>query len=360
MTNREVADGATAGSPVTLKVSDMFTLMPYENSLVVLKHERAAAQGGPGARPTATTTTTSTWPGYGGYSYYTTCMLDTNFGGQITYNDLHPAAYDSAKSYVVSLKLPDGRQVDFGNASKYYKVSTVNYLAAGSCNFNNGGVSLWPLNQIVNDTQYYVRDAVIDYVSAQTAPIAPAIEGRLAFITDADGPVIKVTVPKQKPYNHHKQKTLAFGATDTPAGVASISAKLDGKAVKNGQRIDFLTLKLGSHTLTVTAMDKAGNKSVKSATFTVKATTTSLIKSVRELYDQGEIASPAARNRLLTWLYAARTFEKAGMSRLAVLNLASFSVTVALETPGRVTRSASRILIDDSIYVMAKIRNVKL
>ena len=31
------------------------------------------------------------------------------------------------------------------------------------------------------DTQYYVRDAVIDYTKAQTAPISPAIEGRLAF-----------------------------------------------------------------------------------------------------------------------------------------------------------------------------------
>ena len=36
MTNRKVADAATPASPVTLKVSDMFTLMPYENSLVVL------------------------------------------------------------------------------------------------------------------------------------------------------------------------------------------------------------------------------------------------------------------------------------------------------------------------------------
>jgi hypothetical protein len=58
----------------------------------------------------------------------------------------------------------------------------VNYLAAGSCNFNNGGVSLWPLNQLVADTQYYVRDAVIEYIAAQPGPIAPAVEGRLQFI----------------------------------------------------------------------------------------------------------------------------------------------------------------------------------
>ena len=103
-------------------------------------------------------------PGYGGYSYYTTCMIDINAGGKITYNDLYPAVYDPSKSYVVSLEF-DGKEVDFADATTYYRVSTVNYLAAGSCNFNNSGVSLWPLNQIANDTQYYVRDAVIDYVT---------------------------------------------------------------------------------------------------------------------------------------------------------------------------------------------------
>jgi 5'-nucleotidase / UDP-sugar diphosphatase len=37
MTNKKIAFTATPASPVTLKVSDMFSLMPYENSLVVLK-----------------------------------------------------------------------------------------------------------------------------------------------------------------------------------------------------------------------------------------------------------------------------------------------------------------------------------
>jgi hypothetical protein len=71
------------------------------------------------------------------------------------------------------------------DADTYYRVSTVNYLAAGSCNFNNSGVSLWPLNQIVNDTQFYVRDAVINYIKAM-GTVSPAIEGRLSFIADTD------------------------------------------------------------------------------------------------------------------------------------------------------------------------------
>ena len=37
MTNAKIADSATPEAPYTLLVSDMFKLMPYENSLVVLK-----------------------------------------------------------------------------------------------------------------------------------------------------------------------------------------------------------------------------------------------------------------------------------------------------------------------------------
>ena len=97
---------------------------------------------------------------------------------------LSDAAVRPNQEYVVSLVF-DGQEVDFDDADTYYRVSTVNYLAAGSCNFNDGGVSLWPLDQIVNDTQFYVRDSVIHYIPAMGI-VSPAIEGRLQFITDLE------------------------------------------------------------------------------------------------------------------------------------------------------------------------------
>ena len=140
-----------------LKVSDMFTLMPYENSLVVME------MNGPQLKAVLERGYRNYFyykyvTGYGGYSYYTTCMIDINHGGQITYRDRYPNLPNG--NNVVSLVV-NGQPIDFDDASTYYRVSTVNYLAAGSCNFNDGGPTLWPLNQIVNDTQYYVRDAVI-------------------------------------------------------------------------------------------------------------------------------------------------------------------------------------------------------
>ncbi|HOT92852.1 MAG TPA: 5'-nucleotidase C-terminal domain-containing protein [Anaerolineae bacterium] len=177
MSNRKVADTATLSNPFTLTVGNMFTLMPYENSLVTMR------MNGPQLKTILERAYRNYYyykyvPGYGGYSYYTTCMLDINKGGKITYYDTYPALPDG--NNVASLTIGD-RTVDFLDATTYYTVSTVNYLAAGSCNFNNGGVSLWPLDQIVNDTQYYVRDAVINYVRDQQV-ISPTVEGRLVFL----------------------------------------------------------------------------------------------------------------------------------------------------------------------------------
>ncbi len=79
MTNKAVA---TAGPyPVTLKVADMFSLMPYENSLVVLN------MNGPQLKAVLERAYRNYYyykyvPGYGGYSYYTTCMIDINTGGK--------------------------------------------------------------------------------------------------------------------------------------------------------------------------------------------------------------------------------------------------------------------------------------
>ncbi len=178
MSNRKVADDATPENPVTLTIDDMYTLMPYENSLV------AMSMNGPQIKSVLERAYRNYYyykyvEDHGGYSYYTTCMLDINAGGVITYRDAYPELPDGDN--VVSLVI-NGTAVDFSDADTYYNVSSVNYLAAGSCNFNDDGVTIWPLDQITADTQFYVRDSVIDYIVANT-PISPQVEGRLVFST---------------------------------------------------------------------------------------------------------------------------------------------------------------------------------
>jgi uncharacterized repeat protein (TIGR01451 family) len=160
--------------------------MPYENSLVALELNGAQLKNilERGYR--------NYWyykygadmvPPYGGLSRYTTCMLDISMGGIITYTDPGPNIPPSGNN-VKALSF-DGTSVMF-TEDYTYTVSTVNYIAAGSCNFNNDGETIWPLDQIVADTQYYVRDSVADYVLAQGAPIAPMVEGRLQFLPSSD------------------------------------------------------------------------------------------------------------------------------------------------------------------------------
>jgi 5'-nucleotidase / UDP-sugar diphosphatase len=178
MSNRQVAATATITNPIMLTVADMFTLMPYENSLVVME------MTGPQIKAVLERSYRNYYyykyvPGFGGYSYYTTCFLGTNFGNQITYKDTYPALPNGNN---VKELLIGGVPVDFADATTTHRVSTVNYLAAGACNYSDAGKTLWPLDQIVNDTQLYVRDAVIGYIINETPPpIAPAVEGRIVF-----------------------------------------------------------------------------------------------------------------------------------------------------------------------------------
>jgi hypothetical protein len=332
----------------------MFTLMPYENSLVTLN------MNGPQIKAVLERAYRNYYyykyvPGYGGYSYYTTCMLDTNFGGQITYDDLYPAPYDPTKSYVVSLKLPAGGEVDFTDASKYYKVSTVNYLAAGSCNFNDGGVSLWPLDQIANDTQYYVRDAVIDYITAM-GTVSPAIEGRLIFL-NAAGPTITISAPEAKAYPHPDFLTLSFDAVATaPASLAGVWAYLDGMPVTDDQVVDLLGLSLGDHTLTVYAVDNSSNGSVKSVTFTVIATVDSLVDSVNRFYDEGKIGKANVRDGLLDKLHAAQMSIAADQYKAAVNQLNAFIKLVEAQSGKAIAKAAADLLIADAEFVISTLK----
>jgi 2',3'-cyclic-nucleotide 2'-phosphodiesterase/3'-nucleotidase len=347
MTNRKVADSATVADPYELKVSDMFSLMPYENSLVVME------MNGPQLKAVLERAYRNYYyykyvPSYGGYSYYTTCMLDINAGGQITYNDLYPAAYDPAQSYVVSLVF-DGHEVDFTDADTYYRVSTVNYLAAGACNFSNSGVSLWPLDQITNDTQYYVRDAVIHYISYMET-VSPAIEGRLNFIYDVTPPVITINSPLPTTYLHPETLTFDFSATDDVSGVRSIWADLDGVPVTSGETIDLYSLALGEHLLTVNAVDRAGNPSSATVVFTVSATVDSLMVSVELFYANGSISSPAVYMGMLKQLrnIAATTNPSTVISKLRSF---IFQVQV-VRKKNAITAEAAALLIADAQWVI--------
>ncbi|HEY3310300.1 MAG TPA: 5'-nucleotidase C-terminal domain-containing protein [Anaerolineales bacterium] len=345
-TKTPIAPTASMTNPFTLKISDMFAAMPYENSLVVLN------MNGPQLKTVLERAYRNYYyykyvSGYGGYSYYTTCMLDTNFGNRIVYNDTYPAlpSGDNVTSLVIN-----GTPIDFNDAAKYYRVSTVNYLAAGSCNFNNAGVSLWPLTQIANDTQFYVRDAVIDYVTWM-GTISPAIEGRLAF-SDKDAPVITIKAPEAKSYLHNASITLDFSARDAISGLRKVWADLDGVAVTNGQVIDLLTLSLGDHVLTVYAEDMAGNQANLPVTFRVTTDLPTILAIVDRFYSEGKIDSPDVYASLVDKLQGALADLNKPKSGSATNKLLATINFLAAQSGKHITIEAADLLINDIKWVL--------
>ena len=223
-------------------------------------------------------------------------------------------------------------------------MSTVNYLAAGSCNFNNNGVSLWPLNQIAADTQYYVRDAVIDYIS-DMGTVSPAIEGRLRSSSPIRPRRSSRSPARARQITCTNTLVLDFSAgTDDIAGVKDVWADLDGTPVLDGQTIDLHTLALGNHTLTVNAMDKAYNQASTSVTFQVIATVQSLKASVDRLYAEGKIKNAGLRNSLIDKLNTAHAYLDKGQIKQAVSTLNAFVNQVKAQSGKGITQERAGFL----------------
>ncbi len=88
-------------------------------------------------------------------------------------------------------------------------------------------------------------------------------------VRDTAPPSITIASPEAKAYAQPGGLMLDFSAEDPFSGLASLTADLDGAPATSGQAVDLGALAAGTHTLTVTALDRAGNSATKSVTFTV-------------------------------------------------------------------------------------------
>ena len=85
---------------------------------------------------------------------------------------------------------------------------------------------------------------------------------------DKTMPTIEVTSPREGgSYKFSKPITVVFEAIDGTSGLANVTATLDGLPIQNGSVHSHLSL--GNHTLTVRAVDFAGNTATNTVTFSV-------------------------------------------------------------------------------------------
>lgn len=172
----------------------------------------------------------------------------------------------------------------------------------------------------------------------------------VSFQVDADAPVITISAPVGN-YGHCGSVVANFGATDAPAGVASISATLDGNPIANGASFDIQWAALGSHTLVVTATDNVGNTGSSTVTFNVIATLESMSCAINQFYAQGQVDNEGIQNSLLVKL--ANYERQIGDIPDAKNYLVNFINEVNAQSGKHLTAAAANSLLADAAYVIA-------
>ncbi len=101
---------------------------------------------------------------------------------------------------------------------------------------------------------------------AQTTIVAPTAVLSGAIASDITPPVVTIA-PIPNAIANNEEFTLSFSAEDDGSGIASVTAALDENTVENDAVIRNLAP--GTHQITVTAFDRAGNPRLLDASFTV-------------------------------------------------------------------------------------------
>jgi hypothetical protein len=175
----------------------------------------------------------------------------------------------------------------------------------------------------------------------------------LAVSIDTGVPSITVASPVAGDYLHSDRLQFSFAASDAMSGLAAANptATLDGAPVSSGQSIPLLGLSLGTHTLTVSAMDQAGNVAAQTVAFGVKATIDSVIATVNTFASQGQIDQRVAHSLQAKLADAKREMDRGNLSE-ARGKLSDFARAVSAQSGKGMTVDAAQVLLADNQYVL--------
>lgn len=109
---------------------------------------------------------------------------------------------------------------------------------------------------------------------------------------------------------------------------------------------------LGTHTLTVTAVDNAGNPATETVEFNVVVTIDSLIALVEKFYELGYIDEEDVKLGFLDKLYAAKMKMEAGKTKTAKNILNAFMNHLRAQMGKHITVEAAEILQEDAQYLI--------
>ena len=174
--------------------------------------------------------------------------------------------------------------------------------------------------------------------------------------TDILAPTINIDSPTASSYPHDGSLSISYGVNDgTGVGAQSSSASIDSTlTVTSGQVLNLLTsLGLGSHTLTVNALDYLGRTTSQSVTFTVVATPASITDDVNQFVSSGQISDPGIAQSLLAKLAAAQRARTNGDCNTAGNIYQALISELQAQSGIGVDPTAASIMTADAQYLIA-------
>jgi hypothetical protein len=171
---------------------------------------------------------------------------------------------------------------------------------------------------------------------------------------DASTPTVLISgVADRQVYGDSQDLRISWQAVDTTSGVRSLTGALDGDSFTSGALLPLYTTSLGTHSLKVTAVDNAGNRTDQTVTFGVATSTRDIANLIDRFKAVGWI-NQATQKSLQDSLTKARKAEANGNDTKAVKLLREFR-TLATD-PTKVTNAEVRdTLARDTDDVIARL-----
>ncbi|MEW5767420.1 MAG: FlgD immunoglobulin-like domain containing protein [bacterium] len=257
---------------------------------------------------------------------------------------INPAAdwQNSPHTYV-----PQDRPFVVNGATTYCEAYS-DYASGGM------GLTFW-------DETIYTVDLISGVPILTTGPGLGEGLAALNFIVaeqtgDVTPPLVTIESPEARPYLHSDTVSVSFTATDPESGIDSVTAILDGeKALSNGDILNLFQLKLGEHTLVVTAWNREGDSASALVAFEVEATIDTLIEATNVCYKKGLIDSQWIWLSLRAKAVLAKKLIDYRYYSLAKICLFSYIKEVKLYQGTHIRPQAADYLIAEARYIIQQL-----
>jgi hypothetical protein len=165
-------------------------------------------------------------------------------------------------------------------------------------------------------------------------------------ILDRTGPALapSLSAPTNgTSYDVGARIALSFGASDLN-GIRSTTATVEGQTITaNGGTVDVDVLAAGTHTITVTAVDNAGNVTTKTVTFTIHATPEGIQNALNDGIARGWVTASEG-SYLLTQIQQVIKAEPNHANMKAKLNQ-FISAVQSGKVPGQINAAFQLLLL---------------